>query len=170
MTTATPQFSDDEGQSVAPVTTSIEISNDKERLQVDRIHAYLSDESYWGRGRPRESTDLGIATCLCFGAYDPDGRQLGFARVLTDGVVMAWVADVFTFPEAQGRGVGKALMRAIVEHPDLIKVKRMGLLTADAHGLYEGVGFISPAKPQMWMERMCAPEHESWSGVWSHEA
>ncbi|MDQ8043403.1 MAG: GNAT family N-acetyltransferase [Solirubrobacteraceae bacterium] len=150
--------------------TDIEISNDKARLDVDRIHAYLSDESYWGRGRPRESTELGISTCLCFGAYDTaDGRQLGFARVLSDGVVMAWVADVFSFPDARGRGVGKALMRAIADHPDLQKVKRMGLITADAHGLYESVGFHAPARPAMWMERNCAPEHEAWSGRWAYD-
>lgn len=146
----------------------IEISTDKSRLDVDRIHAYLSDESYWARHRPREATELGIETSLCFGAYDEvDGRQLGFARVFTDGVVLAWVADVFSFPDARSRGVGKALMQAITDHPDLQSVRRMGLVTADAHGLYEGVGFTTPAAPEMWMERMCAPEHLGWSGIWS---
>jgi GNAT superfamily N-acetyltransferase len=76
---------------------------------------------------------------------------------------------VFSFPDARGRGVGKALMRAIADHPDLQKVKRMALITADAHGLYEGVGFAAPGMPQMWMERRCAPEHESWSGTWSYD-
>lgn len=148
----------------------IEISTDRSRLDVDRIHAYLSGESYWARDRPREATELGIATCLCFGAYDgTDGRQLGFARVLTDGVVMAWVADVFTFPNARGRGVGKAIMQAIADHPDLEKVKRMALITADAHGLYEGAGLKALAVPEMWMERRTAPEHESWSGNWSYD-
>jgi GNAT superfamily N-acetyltransferase len=149
--------------------TEIEISTDKARLDVDRIHGYLSEESYWGNGRPRESMELGISTCLCFGAYDRAGRQLGFARVLTDGVVLAWVADVFTFPDARGRGVGKAIMRAIVDHPELQKVKRMALITADAHGLYESVGFTELPKPHMWMERKCAPEYESWSGNWMRD-
>jgi predicted N-acetyltransferase YhbS len=100
----------------APMT-DIEISTDQSRLDVDRIHAFLSGESYWARGQ----------------------------------------------------GVGKALMRAITDHPDLQKVRRMGLLTMDAHGLYESVGFVTPTKPQMWMERECAPEHESWSGTWSYD-
>jgi GNAT superfamily N-acetyltransferase len=149
--------------------TDIEISTDKTRLDVDRIHAFLTNESYWARGRPRAATERCIANSVCFGAYDSDGRQLGFARVVTDGVVLAWVADVLTFPEFRGRGVGKAIMRAIADHPDFEQVKRMGLITADAHGLYESVGFSLPAKPEMWMERMCAPEHESWSGIWSYE-
>lgn len=131
---------------------NLEISVDPRRLEVDRIHAFLSEEAYWSRGRPRTLTDLAIASSICFGAY-ADGRQVGFARVVTDYVAVAWIADLFVFEGSRGQGVGRALTRAILDHPELERVRRFALVTLDAHPVYEALGFTGLRKPAMWMER-----------------
>ncbi|MDO9352656.1 MAG: GNAT family N-acetyltransferase [Solirubrobacteraceae bacterium] len=130
----------------------LEISEDKTRLEVGRIHAYLAGESYWAKDRPRELTELAIASSMCLGAY-AGGRQVAFGRVVTDHVALAWIADLFVFEEARGHGIGTAMMRAIVDHPALQSAKRMSLITLDAHHVYEPFGFGPPAHPEMWMDR-----------------
>jgi len=119
---------------------NLEISTDPNRLDVDMIHHFLSEHSYWARGRPPEVTRRAIAHSICFGAYQ-DGRQVGFARVVTDRATFAWLADVFVVEEERGRGVGKALLAAVMEHPELQGLRRMFLATRDAHGLYAQFGF-----------------------------
>ena len=131
----------------------LEISTDPARLDRELIHRYLSDESYWARGRTREQSERIIDRSLCFGAYDSGGRQVGYARVVTDGVTFGYLADVFVVPEVRGRGIGKALMDAVLEHPDVRDVARLTLLTADAHGLYEGFGFGPIDDLPKWMTR-----------------
>jgi len=119
---------------------NVEISTDPDRLDVDLIHHFLSEHSYWARGRPLEVMRRAIANSICFGAYQ-DGRQVGFARVVTDRATFAWLADVFVVEEERGRGVGKALLAAVMEHPELQGLRRMFLATRDAHGLYAQFGF-----------------------------
>ena len=131
----------------------LEISTDPARLDRELIHRYLSEESYWARGRTREQSERIIDRSLCFGAYDSGGRQVGYARVVTDGVTFGYLADVFVVPEVRGRGIGKALMDAVLEHPDVRDVARLTLLTADAHGLYEGFGFGPIDDLPKWMTR-----------------
>src|SRR5215510_15193253 len=94
-----------------------EISTDRSRLDVALIHDFLHS-SYWAQGIPRSVVERSIRHSLCFGAFH-DGRQVGFARVVSDFAAIAYVADVFVVPEHRGRGISKLLMRAIVEHPDL---------------------------------------------------
>ena len=91
-----------------------------------------------------------IQHSLCFGAF-LDGRQVGFARVISDFAAIAHVADVFVVPEHRGRGVSKLLMRAIVEHPDLQGLRRLLLVTRDAHGLYAQFGFEPLTHPEYFM-------------------
>jgi GNAT superfamily N-acetyltransferase len=132
---------------------SVTISTDKKRLDRDLIHRYLAEESYWAKNIPRELVERAIDNSLCFGAFDDEGgRQVGFARVVTDYAVFAYVGDVFVLPAARGRGVSKALMRAVREHPDLQRLRRWHLLTDDAHGLYEQVGFRALSNPARHME------------------
>jgi GNAT superfamily N-acetyltransferase len=119
---------------------SVEISTDRSRLDLDLIHRYLSEESYWARGRSREATARAIEHSIPFGVYDR-GRQVGFARVVTDRATFAWLADVFVLPSHRGQGVGKRLVEAVLEHPELRAVRRWLLATADAHGLYRRFGF-----------------------------
>jgi N-acetylglutamate synthase-like GNAT family acetyltransferase len=127
------------------------ISTDKNKLDVNIIHYYLSIESYWAQGRSIEKVRTSIDTCLCFGLYHKD-KQVGFARVLTDKMSIGYIADVFVLQEYRGRGLSKMLMKAILEHPELQDFKRWFLLTKDAHGLYKQFGFDSPKEPERYME------------------
>jgi GNAT superfamily N-acetyltransferase len=139
-----------------PPDARIEISTDAGRLDIDMIHGYLTT-SYWGAGRTRESVERSLRHSLCFGAYR-DGRQIGFGRVITDHTSFGWVADVFVLPEFQRQGVGKTLMRAMIEHPELQGTTLM-LRTRDAHGLYRQYGFEEMPRPEesMWRLRRKEP-------------
>ena len=129
----------------------LEISSDKAHLDRDMIHRFLSTEAYWSIGIPREIVDRALDNSLCFGAW-LDGRQIGFARVVTDGATFAYLCDVFVLPAHRGQGVARAIMTAITRHPALTGLRRFMLATADAHDLYRQFGFAAPAKPQNLME------------------
>ena len=129
-----------------------EISDDPGRLDLDGIHRYLSEDSYWAQKIPREVVARSVAHSLCFGVY-ADTEQVGFARVVSDRATFAFLADVFILPEHRGRGLSKRLMAAITAHPDLQGLRRWMLATADAHGLYRQYGFAALAKPERFMER-----------------
>jgi GNAT superfamily N-acetyltransferase len=118
------------------------ISTDRARLDLDVIHGFLT-RSYWAGGRSRERVALSIAESLPFGLYCGD-RQVGFARVVTDGVVIAWLADVFVLEEHRGRGLGLWLVETVTTLPALRVVRRWALGTRDAHGLYRKLGFAEP--------------------------
>lgn len=117
----------------------VEIDTDPARLDVAMIHAFLT-ASYWAEGRSLEQVRRSLRNSLNFGLY-LDGRQVGFARVVSDRVGFAYVADVFVLPEARGRGLGKRLLRAVVTHEELCEVRHWTLFTRDAHGLYAREGF-----------------------------
>jgi len=127
------------------------ITTDKSRLDVDMIHRYLSEESYWAKNIPRELVEQSIENSLCFAAFDGH-RQIGFARVVTDYAAFAYVGDVFVLPSHRGRGISKQLMQAVRDHPDLQRLRRWHLLTRDAHKLYEQVGFPALETPEWHME------------------
>lgn len=130
----------------------VRISTDPAEIELDRVHRYLRDESYWCRGLPRAVLEQAIAHSLCFSAFMGD-RQVGFARVVTDRATFAYLCDVFVFAEARGQGVAKALMAAIDRHPELQGLRRFLLATADAHGLYAQAGFAPLTRPERFMER-----------------
>jgi GNAT superfamily N-acetyltransferase len=129
-----------------------EISSDPTRLDRALIHHWRSTESYWARGIPREVLDRALDHSLCFGAY-LDGRQVGFARVVTDRATFGYLADVFVLPEARGRGCARRLVEAVLAHPELQGLRRMALATRDAHALYAQCGFSALARPETFMER-----------------
>ena len=116
-----------------------EISTDTARFDIGLIHEFLRS-SYWARNIPRTVVEKAIANSICFGAF-ADGRQVGFARAITDRATFAYLADVFVVPKHRGRGVSKLLMQAFLEHPDLQGLRRWLLATKDAHGLYAKFGF-----------------------------
>jgi GNAT superfamily N-acetyltransferase len=132
---------------------TIEISTDRQRLDVAMIHAFLANDSYWVAGISRSSVEKCIEHSLCFGLYI-DGRQVAFARVVTDYVRFAHLLDVFVLQEFRGQGLGKLLMSNILSHPELETIVRYTLGTLDAHGLYAQFGFTSIASPERQMERL----------------
>jgi len=114
----------------------LRFSDDPDDLDVTRVHRWLSEESYGARGRDLATQRAIVAGSRNFGVYDgATGQQLGYARVITDGVTFGWLADVFVDPGSRGRGVGAALVRGAIEAIEPLRLKRFALYTADAHGL-----------------------------------
>jgi len=128
------------------------ISDDPARLDVGAIHAYLT-RSYWSPGIPREIIETAVRHSLCVGLYTSAGDQVGLMRVVTDCSTFAWLCDVYVLEAHRGRGLSKAMMRAVMSHPDLQTLRRFTLATRDAHGLYAQFGFVPVAKPESQMEK-----------------
>ena len=127
------------------------VSDDAGRLDLDMVHRYLAERSYWAAGRERATVERSVANSLCVGLYAPDGAQAGFARAITDRAVHAHLADVFVRAEYRGRGLGQALVAALLNHPELRTVSSWTLSTRDAHGLYARFGFVEHPEPRSQM-------------------
>jgi GNAT superfamily N-acetyltransferase len=127
-----------------------EITSDAARLDVDAIHTFLS-ASYWSPGIPRAVVERAIANSLCFGVFH-EGKQVGFARVITDKATFAYLADVYILTEHRGKGLSRRLMEQVTQHPDLQGLRRVLLATRDAHALYAKFGFKPLAAPERIME------------------
>ncbi len=130
----------------------IELSDDKARLDVARVHAWLAS-SYWTPGIARELVERAIAGAHTLGAYR-DGKQVGFARAITDHTSFAWIDDVWVVERERGQGLGRRMVRWFTEHPDFATIRRMLLVTRDAHGVYEGAGFTPLMRPDRYMEHL----------------
>ena len=128
----------------------LSISTDAKRLDVDVIHGFLVT-SYWARGISREMVLRSIRGSLCFGLYD-GGRQVGFARVVSDCATFAYLADVFVLESHRGRGLAKWMLECVMAHPDLQGLRVWRLATRDAHDLYRRFGFGPPKRPETHME------------------
>ncbi|HEU0076336.1 MAG TPA: GNAT family N-acetyltransferase [Longimicrobiaceae bacterium] len=127
------------------------VSSDRGLVDLGVVHGFLT-RSYWSPGISAEEVACSIEHSLPFGLYR-GGRQVGFARVVTDYVKLAYVADVFVLEEARGEGLGKLLVEAVLSHPRLQGVWRWLLVTQDAHGLYRRFGFAELDRPERYMER-----------------
>jgi GNAT superfamily N-acetyltransferase len=128
------------------------VSDDPALIDVDRVHGWISEESYWAKGRTREAMVKAIENSLVFGLYGPDGEQAGFARHVTDRATFAWLCDVFVDTAHRGRGLGSFLVSFAVAHPDIAGL-RLVLSTAPERTLYRQFGFDRLAAPERWMER-----------------
>jgi GNAT superfamily N-acetyltransferase len=129
------------------------VSDDRSRVDLDVVHGYLV-RSYWSAGIPRYIVERAVENSMCFGVYEEaSGKQVGFARVVTDRATFAWLADVFVLEEYRGRGLSKLLMSTIMDHPDLQLLRRFALATKDAHGLYAQFGFTPIDHPDRFMVR-----------------
>jgi len=133
------------------LSSKLILSLDKDKLDVSKIHDYISNKSYWGKGRTLEQVNTSIDNTICFGVY-LNGEQVAFARVASDTVVFAYLLDVIVFEEHQGKGVGKFLMDAILKHHEFNTVSWL-LRTSDAQGLYEKFGFSTIENPTSYMRK-----------------
>jgi GNAT superfamily N-acetyltransferase len=137
---------------MSPTIPGVEITTELSRMDLDRVHDWLARKSYWAGRMPRTVFDRALRGSLCFGAIKMDAT-VAFARVISDRATFAYLSDVFVDPAHRGVGIGKAVMAAVVAHPDLQDLRLWLLATADAHGLYTGYGFTPLAVPQRYMER-----------------
>ena len=128
------------------------ISTERLRLNLEFIHDFLANHSYWATGRSRAEVQRSIEHSLSFGLYKGE-QQIGFARVVTDYATFAWLADVFIIEEHRGQGLAKWLIEVIVSHHRLQGLRRWLLATKDAHGLYRRFGFVELNETTRWMER-----------------
>lgn len=127
------------------------VTTNPEDQDLDVIHGFLS-QSYWAKGIPRETVARSLKGALCF-ALLHNGKQIGFARVISDSATIAYLGDVFVLPEYRGRGLAGWLLECITAHPQLQGLRRWILATSDAHGLYEKFGFTALKRPEIFMER-----------------
>lgn len=135
------------------MTTGYTITEDRFRFDIDAIHRYIAEESYWGKGRPRAIVEASIAGSFCLAMLAPDGSLAGFCRCVTDYATTAHVMDVFLLPAHRGQGRGKALIEALLFHPKLASVTRWTLSTSDAQALYARYGFKTHPNPETQMVR-----------------
>jgi GNAT superfamily N-acetyltransferase len=139
----------------APVTVHRDgytISTDRARLDIDAIHAFLSTESHWALGIPKDVVARSIAHSVAAGVYAPEGGQIGFARVITDYATFAYLCDVYVLDAHRGRGLGAWLTETLVGLPELQRIRRWTLATKTAHGLYEKFGFAVPKWADAYMD------------------
>lgn len=134
-----------------------EISFDKARIDF-RATSDVLMAAYWGALRTDEGHRQAFANSLCAGAY-LNGRQVAFARAITDGTYFGYLCDIMVWPEHRGQGLGQRLVRAFIDHPELGGILHWSLSTSDAHGVYEKLGFVKSTDGQyMRLSRVPAPQ------------
>ena len=127
------------------------VSDDRNILDIDAIHAFLSQQSYWANGISRERLETAVENSIPLGLFDGE-KQIGFARAITDRATFAYLADVYVDEAYRGRGLSKLLIDAVLGHPEVQHLRRWMLGTRDAHDLYRQFGFIPLEEPRRWME------------------
>jgi GNAT superfamily N-acetyltransferase len=135
--------------------SDVALSDDKARLDIGRIHGWLAS-SYWSPNIERSLVERAIAGSHCLGAYQA-GAQIGFARMITDHATFAWLADVWVDESARGAGLGRRMVQWFLDDSRYAGIRRIGLTTADAHGVYAALGFTPLLRADRYMERL-APE------------
>ncbi|MFZ6655017.1 GNAT family N-acetyltransferase [Undibacterium sp. TJN19] len=128
-----------------------QVSTDKDKIDIDVLHHFLSTQSGWATGISRELVEESLQHSLCFSVLE-QGRMVGFCRIITDMATFGYLVDVFVLPEMRGMGISRLLMDAVMAHPAVKKFRRFTLATSTAHGLYEKFGFTPLSKPDSFME------------------
>jgi GNAT superfamily N-acetyltransferase len=135
------------------------VSTEPSKIQLDLVYSWLRS-SYWSPNVRRDIVATAFANSIVAGAYTPEGRQLGVARVATDRATFAWLCDVFVDAGARGLGIARAMVSAVMAHPELTTIRRWTLGTRDAHEVYRPLGF-GPVDPAILMEYK--PDPSRWS-------
>jgi GNAT superfamily N-acetyltransferase len=128
------------------------VSDDPVLLDVDRVHCWLSKESYWAAGQPYDVTARAIRHSLSVGLYAPDGVQAGYARLVTDQATFAWLCDVFVAAAARGRGLGSFLVGQAISHPSVAGIRQV-LMAEPGRTIYRRHGYGDLIRAERWMER-----------------
>jgi GNAT superfamily N-acetyltransferase len=128
------------------------VSDDSSMIDVHRVHAWISRESYWAAGRSYEVMARSIEHSLALGLYAADGAQVGFARLVTDRATFAWLCDVFVDTAHRSRGLGAFLTEAATSHPDVVGIRQV-LMAEPGRSMYRRLGFGVLVSPERWMER-----------------
>lgn len=126
-------------------------SNDTARLDRDLVHTWLAERSCWAKDRPRAVQDAAFASSRNYSVHSADGRQVAYARVVTDTATFAWLCDVFVDESVRGDGIGKMLVSGVLDDLQQFPITRVMLATADAHGLYARYGFAPSDDPERYM-------------------
>jgi len=127
-------------------------SDQNDLIDLARVHAWISGESYWAEGRPRAVMAQAIENSLVIGVYSAEGTQVGFARFVTDYATFGWLCDVFVDSAHRGHGLGSFLVETAVDHPDVRGIRQI-LATEPGRSLYARFGYGPLARPERWMER-----------------
>ena len=127
------------------------ITTEKDKMNLEFIHDFLSNHSYWSKNIPFEKVQLAVEHSLNFGVFYKE-KQIGYARIVSDFSTIAYLGDVFIITEYRGQGLSKWLMEQIMTHPNLQGLRRWILLTKDAHELYKKFNWKPIADPSRWME------------------
>ena len=130
----------------------LRISADPTELDIALVHDFLARHSYWAAGIPRETLERALANSVCFGGYI-EGRQVAFARAVTDQATFAYLADVFVIPEQRGNGYGRAIVEAVLKDTRLQGLRRWHLVTLDMQPLYRQLGFTELEHVERHMQR-----------------
>jgi GNAT superfamily N-acetyltransferase len=130
----------------------IALDDNPARLDLACIHGWLAS-SYWSPGIARDLVERAVAGSHPLGAYQGD-EQVGFARAITDHATFAWIADVWVAEQCRGKGLGRRMVGWFIDHPRFAGIRRIGLVTADAHGVYAKLGFTALNRPDRYMERL----------------
>jgi len=129
----------------------VTVKTGRENMDVEVIHKYLSQYSYWAKGISYELVENSLSNSFCVGAFIGE-KQIGFARVITDYSTFAYLADVFVLPEFQGKGVAKKMLSHIFEQSWTKRLRKIMLGTRDAHGLYRQFQFKDLKNPSIMLE------------------
>jgi GNAT superfamily N-acetyltransferase len=132
-------------------TRELTISDDRSNLDLEMVYTFLSQQTAWAKGMPRDTFERAVAGSLCFGVY-VDGTQIAFARLITDSASFAYLCGVFVLPGYRGQGYASALLKHLFASPALKGLRRIVLVTSDAHQVYEPHGFTPLTNPERYME------------------